>query len=124
MRYLLLIISDEEVVAATPQSDIDAILERHARFSDELHAAGAWVGSSRLRPPEEATTVRLRGGKQLVVDGPFAESKEVLGGFYEIEAPSMKAATEWAKKLPVLANSSVEVRQVWGDTSERRWRET
>jgi len=123
MEYMLMIVDNEPAVAATPPAEIDAILQRHGEFSDELHAAGVWVTSHRLRPGTEAATVRRRGGKVVVIDGPFAESKEVLGGFYLIEAASMEEALEWAKKLPVLEGSTVEVRPVWGTTRTKRWRE-
>ena len=124
MQYMLMIIDNEATLAAAPPAEIDALLERHGKFSDELHAAGVWVTSQRLRPAAETATVRRHGGKPVVVDGPFAESKEVLGGFYLIDAASMDEALGWAKKLPTLESSAIEVRQVWGTTRTRRWRET
>jgi hypothetical protein len=124
MQYVLMIIDDEARVKAAPPEETAALLERHARFSDELHAAGAWISSHRLRLSGEAATVRRAGGKTVVVDGPFAESKELLGGFYLIEAASMEEALGWAKKLPTFDSSAVEVRPVWGSTRTRRWSET
>jgi hypothetical protein len=124
MQYMLMIMDNESTVAAAPAAETAALLERHAQFSDELHAAGAWISSHRLRLSNEGATVRRRGGKAVVVDGPFAESKEVLGGFYLIEAASMEDALGWAKKLPTFEDSAIEVRPVWGTTRTRRWRET
>jgi hypothetical protein len=124
MEYLLMIADNEQTVAEASPAQINALLERHRQFSDELHAAGAWVSSQRLRPSSDAATVRRPGDKVVVVDGPFAESKEVLGGFYLIEAASMEEALGWAKKLPTLKDSAIEVRPVWGTTRTRRWRET
>src|SRR5215472_3249095 len=119
MEYVLMIVDNEATLAAAPAEKIDALLARHATLSDELHTAGAWISSHRLRPSAEARTIRRRSGKKAVVDGPFAESKEVLGGFYLIEADSMEEALEWAQKIPTFDDSAVEVRQVWGTTRTR-----
>src|SRR5262245_12802245 len=124
MEFILMIMDNEAAVSAAPPAEIEALLERHGRFSDELHAAGAWISAHRLRLSNEAATVRHQGVTEVVHDGPFAESKEMLGGFYLIEAGSMEEAIGWAKKLPCLESSAIEVRPVWGTTRTRRWRET
>jgi len=121
---MLMIMDDESAVAAASPAEIEAILERHAELSSALRAAGAWIGSHRLRPSSQAARVRRRGGKLFVLDGPFAESKQALGGLYIIEAASMEQALEWAKKVPVVEGSTVEVRAVWGTTESGRWRES
>jgi len=124
MEFMLLIIDVDETVAAAAPAEIDQIMDRHTRFGDELRAAGAWIETQRLRPGKHAATVRRRQGKPVVVDGPFAESKEVLGGFYRIRAASMEEAIEWAKKLPTFPDSAVEVRPIWGSTRTGRWSES
>jgi hypothetical protein len=85
-------------------------MEAHTTFHRELTEAGALVDSSPLAPPEEARTIRIARGERLVVDGPFAETKEVLGGYYLIEAESLDAAVDWAKRLRHDADGSIEVR--------------
>jgi hypothetical protein len=112
MRFMLLINSDKS--APPPQkAEMEAILQGHQRFGAELQAAGKIVQGERLRPDEEASRVRLKGGQRQVTDGPFTETKEVLGGFYLIECNDMKEAIEWAKKIPLREGGSVEVRPVW-----------
>src|SRR5262245_5386463 len=110
MKFMLMIMTNEQAEAALAPPDLDHIIAGHVAFSRELHAAGKWVGSARLRFSEEATTIRLLGDTPLAIDGPFAESKEVLGGFYLIEAESKREAIEWAKKLPLREVGAVEVR--------------
>jgi hypothetical protein len=85
-------------------------MEAHTTFHRELTEAGALVQSSPLAPPTEARTIRIRGGERMVVDGPFAETKEVLGGYYLIEADSLEEAVEWAQRLRHDADGSIEVR--------------
>jgi hypothetical protein len=92
----------------------EGVMEAHTTFHRELSEAGALVDSSPLAPPTDARTVRIRGGQHLVVDGPFAETKEVLGGYYLIEAQSVEAAVEWAKRLRHDGDGSIEVRPLLG----------
>jgi len=110
MKFMLMIMTNEQAEAALLPDGLDKIVAQHVAFSRELHAAGKSVGSARLRFSKEATTIRLRGDTPLAIDGPFAESKEVLGGFYLIEAESKREAIEWAKKLPLREMGAVEVR--------------
>jgi hypothetical protein len=86
------------------------VVEAHTTFHRELTEAGALVDSSPLAPPSEARTIRIRRGERLVIDGPFAETKEVLGGYYLVEAESMDAAVEWAQRLRSDTDGSIEVR--------------
>ena len=112
MRYMLLISSDK--AAPPPQkAEIEGILQGHQRFTEELQAARKMVHGERLRPDEEASRIRLKAGQRQVTDGPFTETKEVLGGFYVIECDNKKEAIEWAKKIPLREGGSVEVRPVW-----------
>ncbi len=110
MKFMLMIMTDEQVEAALSPGEIDKIVEQHMAVSRGLRAAGKWVWSNRLRFSNQATTIRVQGGTHVVCDGPFAESKEQIGGFYLIEADSKDEAIEWAKKLPLRDAGSIEVR--------------
>lgn len=88
------------------------ILAAHTAFGGELAQAGAMRGGAGLKPTATATTVRIDGGSRTVHDGPFAETREQLGGFYLIEASDLDAAIAWAKKLPVAGRGSIEIRPV------------
>ena len=108
MQYLLLIYVDE----ATMQTK-EAVSPAFAAYLEAMKKAGAWVGGNRLRPTTEATTVRAPNGKKSVLDGPFADTKEQLGGYFLIEAPDLDSALSWAARCPAAANGCVEVRPVW-----------
>ena len=113
MQYLLMIYAEE---AATQALDEDArarMLAAYGAYTDTLKEAGVYVGSNRLRPVSSGKTVRLRGGHRSVIDGPFAETKEQLGGYYLIEAPDDASALAWAARCPGAAHGAVEVRPVW-----------
>ena len=88
------------------------IMERYGAFGQEVEGAGAFVAGEGLQPTATATTVRVRDGERVVTDGPFAETKEQLGGFYLLECGSLDEAIEWASKIPGAATGSVEVRPV------------
>ena len=113
MRYMLLIGSDDKNAAPAPRAEMEAIVQGHRRFSEELQAVGKVVVGERLRPEGDASRVRFKAGQRQVMDGPFAETKEALGGFYLIECDSQKEAVEWAKKIPLREGSFVEVRPIW-----------
>jgi hypothetical protein len=114
MRYLLLI-SIDRTAPPLQEADMEALLRGHERFEADLQAAGKgkMVFTERLRSDQEGSRVRLKAGQWQVTDGPFAETKEVLGGFYLIECDTMSEAIEWAKKLPLREDRTVEVRPVW-----------
>ena len=101
MRYMLLIGSDDKTAAPPPQAEMDAMIQGHMRFAEELRASGKMVAGERLRPDGEASRVRVKAGQRQVMDGPFAETKEALGGFYLIECDTRQEALEWAKKIPL-----------------------
>jgi len=82
-------------------------------YSEALKSAGVWLGSNRLRPSSTATTMRTTNGKTQVLDGPFADSKEQLAGYYLINVPDLDAAMSWAGKCPAVQHGIVEVRAVW-----------
>jgi hypothetical protein len=110
MQYLLIIYGDE---ALRDQAVMQEITAAHMRLGAELQEAGAMVGGNRLRSSDTATTVRTAGGVQSLHDGPYAETREQLGGYYLVEAPDLDAAVAWAKKIPGGPNYAVEVRPIW-----------
>jgi hypothetical protein len=108
-QYLLLI-----YVPADGRSAEQAAAERPQwnAYTEQLAASGAMVGGNALERPDTATTVRVRDGETLIADGPFAETKEALGGYYLIDVPDLDAALDWASKIPNVGYGSVEVRPV------------
>jgi hypothetical protein len=115
MQYLLLIYADEKLWApetGTDPSVFQEITAAHMRLGAELQEAGAMVGANRLQPSDTATTVRTVAGSQSLHDGPYAETREQLGGYYLVEAADLDAAIAWAKKIPGGPNYAVEVRPV------------
>ncbi len=112
MRYMLLINSDKN--APPPQkAEMEAVMKGHQRFGEELMAAKKMVHGERLRGDEDASRMRFKAGQRQVTDGPFTETKEVLGGFYVIECDSKSEAIEWAKKIPLREGGSIDIRPVW-----------
>ena len=113
MRYMLLIHSEEGSWDAMSDEEKGKLMEAYGAFYAELEAKGAYRNGLRLRPSDTATTVKVRDGKTLTTDGPFVETKEQLGGFYEISAENLDEAVAWAAKIPSAAFGTVEVRPVW-----------
>jgi hypothetical protein len=115
VKYLLLICGDERKLNNDdlPQEQVNARMQAWNNYAQELGAAGKIRGGERLRPAATATTLRLNGGHRLISDGPFAETKEQLGGFFLIEAKDLDEAVEWASKMPHLEDGgSVEIRPI------------
>ncbi len=112
MQYLLLIHDDEQRWARMPEAEQNAIYAEYMAFTSDLRESGAYVGGNRLQPASTAVTVRVRDGEQVVTDGPFAETKEQLGGYYMVEAESLDEALEWAARIPSARLGSIEVRPV------------
>jgi hypothetical protein len=112
MQYMLLIYSEPGQWESIPEAERNAIYEEYFALSRELRERNAYVDGSELQPASTATTVRVRDGETAVTDGPFAETKEALGGYYLIEADSLDEAIEWAAKIPSARRGSVEVRPV------------
>lgn len=108
MHYMLAIYEDHTIYQ-TEQAWID-IIKAHTAYGEALAEAGVIRGGEGLAGPEQAKTVRLSGGKSSVHDGPFTEMQEQLGGFYIIEVDTLDAALDWAAKVPMLGDGSVEVR--------------
>ena len=113
MRYLLMIHSDESGYAHMTEADMGQLMEAYGRFDDEIESAGVVQGSQRLQPTQTATTVRVRDGKTATTDGPFAETKEAIGGFYQIDVPNLDEAIAWAEKIPTATYGSIEIRPIW-----------
>ena len=114
MKYLCLIYENEQAWAATPQSEADAIMREYFAFGDDYTRSGHVLGGNALQPTHTATTVRVRNGKTSTTDGPFAETREQLGGFYLIDVPDLDAAIAVAKKVPVLQDGAIEIRPLLG----------
>jgi hypothetical protein len=112
MKYLLMIAIEEKRLDTLPQEEFKALVNEHFALDDELRAQGRLVASEALESVRSATTVRVRGGKASITDGPFAETKEQLGGFYLIEADDLDRALEVAARIPSARLGSVEVRPV------------
>jgi len=104
VQYILLIYTD-------PETDQSEMSEWYA-FTEELRASGQMVAGEPLHPVETASTVRIRDGRTLITDGPFAETKEVLGGYYIVDVDDVEQATAWAAKLPSTRYGSTEVRRI------------
>ncbi len=111
MKYMLLIYMPTDHPAPPPEQ-AQAEMDAWFAYTGALAAAGVLVGGDPLALPSEATTVRVRDGKRLVTDGPFAETKEVLLGYYLIDVPTLDEAIDWAEKLPATPWGATEVRPV------------
>jgi len=116
MQYMLLIYGDESAAPDYQSPEGQAEMAQWNRYTQELAESGALVSGDALQPAETATTVRGAGGEIVHTDGPFAETKEVLGGYYLIDVPDLDAALGWAAKMPNISYGAVEVRpiQVFG----------
>jgi hypothetical protein len=112
MQYMLLIYGDEAAWNARTGDDLAALNDGYSGLTRDLQAAGKLGGASELQPTATATTVRVRTGDTIVSDGPFAETKEVLGGYYLIESESLDEAIQWAERIPDARTGTVEIRPV------------
>jgi hypothetical protein len=112
MKYLCLIYDEEKKLASMPQSESDAFMGEYFAFTEGIRKSGHYIGGEALQPVQTATTVRSRNGKVSTTDGPFAETKEQLGGFYLINAKDLNEAIQVATKIPSVRLGSVEVRPV------------
>ena len=115
MKYLMLVCWDAESMnAQTEPIRPTRSKEESFPWLDDLQARGIWVTGDQLAPPRRGRTVRVRDGKAIVTDGPFAETKEALGGFDILECGSLDEAVEIASRHPVAALGTIEVRPLWG----------
>ena len=113
MQYLLLIYSEQKAVQAMSQQKMGEMMQAFTAYTAMLRDKGVLLGSNRLQPVETAASVRVRDSKTNVMNGPFAETREQLGGYYLVEAPDMKTAQDYAAKCPGAAVGTIEVRPVW-----------
>jgi hypothetical protein len=120
MQFLVLIYNDESLVGAMPTEAFDRTMQGCFLHADELRAQGKLSQSMQLEAPATGRTVRIRGGKTSVVDGPFAETKEILGGFNLIEAADLDEAVRIASEFPWAETGSIEVRPVRDMEAVRR----
>jgi hypothetical protein len=112
MQYMALIYADENAWAGFTDTEREAAYELYRAFSNDAEAAGVLAGGSELGPTRDATTVRVRDDETLVTDGPYAEVKEALGGYYLLECESIDDALDWAARIPGAHHGAVEVRPV------------
>ncbi len=112
MQYLLLIYADEAAWDSLPGDTVSAMMSEFGAFTQGIMASGHYKGGNRLDSVTKATTVRVRDGKRSVTDGPFAETKEQLGGYYLVEAADLDEAIELAERIPGARVGSIEVRPV------------
>jgi hypothetical protein len=113
MRYALLICTDEQWHAGLSPAEGEELTAEYMKFGEEMGPRGVLQGGERLRPTTDATTVRVRDGEILTSDGPFAETKEQMGGFYLLDCKDLDEAIEVAAKIPGARFGSIEVRPIW-----------
>jgi hypothetical protein len=114
MQYLLLIHDKESEWGTLTEAQQSAMMKEYQDFTKSINESGHWRASSQLHPVSKATTVRIRDGKKMVTDGPFAETKEQLGGFYLVEAKDLDEAVALAARVPSARFGSIEVRPLVG----------
>ena len=117
MQYILLIHADEAGFAKMKPEDAEKSMAAYFAYNEALKKAKVWVGGERLKGSASTSTVRVTNGKTKVQDGPFAESKEQLGGYYLIDVPDLDEALKWAAKCPGAHHGAVEVRAIWASES-------
>lgn len=113
MQYLLMIYLNEVEYAKIDPATSEKTMAEYQTFTRDIIQSGNFKAGDRLRPTTTATTVRVRDGKTLTTDGPFAETREQLGGYYLIEAKDLDAAIEIAARIPGARFGSIEVRPIW-----------
>ncbi|MEV8327073.1 YciI family protein [Kitasatospora sp. NPDC056731] len=132
-KYMLIMRGTDESVAKMMETPFEEMLETVGRFNEELIRAGVLVAAEGLDDPSQGVVVDFSGQSPVVTDGPYGETKELFGGFYLIDVASKEEAVEWAKRLPAITGSKVEIRRVPGIeefpqdnewiAKERAWRE-
>ena len=113
MQYLLMLYVNEGGWPQLSKAEQEQGTAAYMAYSEALAKAGVLKGTNRLQPSSAATTVRESNGKSQVLDGPYADSKEQIGGYYLIEAPDLDAALSWAARCPTVNHGVVEVRPIW-----------
>ena len=117
MQYMCLIYDEEKTWGSMPEDERNTVFGEYGAFTEAIKESGNYVAGDALQPTSTATTVRIRGGETLVTDGPFAETKEQLGGYYLVEAKDVDEALKIAERIPSARYGSIEVRPVvvWED---------
>ena len=113
MKYLCLIYDDEKNIMGMPKHESETLMRDYGAFTEGIKASGHLLASHRLQPIHTASTVRVRNGKVSATDGPFAETKEQLGGFYQVDARDLNDAIQVASRIPSARYGSIEVRRIW-----------
>jgi hypothetical protein len=113
MQYLLMIYGDEAAQVKVTEEQGGKMLAAYGAYAEAMSKEGVLLGGNRLRPTSASTTVRVAGGKTTVLDGPYVETKEQLGGYFLIEVPDLDAALSWAERCPGASTGVVEVRPIW-----------
>jgi hypothetical protein len=113
MQYLLLIYRNEAEMLAASKEANDRTFAAYGAYTEAMKKAGVYVGGNRLRPTTSATTVRVANDKTEVLNGPYVETKEQLGGYYMIDVPDLDAAVSWASRCPNASQGTMEVRPIW-----------
>ena len=112
MKYLCLIYDEEAAFGSMAKSEMDALMGEYFAFTKDIRESGHYLGGNDLQPTRNATTVRVRNGRMSTTDGPFAETKEQLGGYYLIEAKDLNEAIQIASRIPSAKRGSIEVRPI------------
>jgi hypothetical protein len=112
MQYALLIYANQEVYAAMTQEEHSALVQEYQTFTQEVERSGIMRGGSQLQPTSTATTVRIRNAQKLITDGPFAETKEQLAGYFVLQCNNLDEALALAEKMPDVKHGSIEIRPV------------
>ena len=112
MQYMLMIIGDAELAPAAKAEDVQALMGAFMAYTKAMKDAGVWISGGPLKPAQTASTVRMKDGKTQVLDGPYAESREQLGGWVLLDAPDKQAALDWAARCPGVRYGAVEVREI------------
>ena len=117
MQYILMLYARESGWSELTQAQQEQAMGAYNAYTEALKNAGVLTGVNRLQPASTATTVRVANGKSQVLDGPYADSKEQLGGYYIIDVPDLDAAISWAARCPAASHGIVEVRPLWGKSA-------
>ena len=113
MRYLLLICADESSFGAVSPEEAAASMAEYVAFGEEMGRRGVLQGGERLRPTADSTTVQVREGDVVTADGPFAETKEQIGGYYLVDCKDLDEAIDVAARIPGARHGTIEVRPIW-----------
>jgi hypothetical protein len=117
VKYILLIYGDEKVWGSLDREEMEKVYAAHGAYSEEMAKAGVLRGGAELQPTTTATSIRFDGPRPRTTDGPFAETKEQLGGYYLIEVDNLDQAIHWAEKMPGMTEGTVEIRPLGAEPS-------